>query len=399
MAELALFAKIQEIIAYAAEHSSAFQKRLADAGLSTNDFDSFDDLEKLPVLRKDSLIDLQASAPPFGGLLGIDIQQLQHIFQSPGPIYDPHGATEDYWRFGEALKTAGFGKGDVVINTFSYHLSPAGFMFDDGARSVGAVVVPAGTGNAELQVRIMNDLPVTAYMGTPSYLVALLKKAAEMQVPLFLKKAMLTAEPFLPAQRERFRQAGIDAYQVYGTADAGALAYESEMRVGLRICDDIYLEIVDPASGKVVEDGAIGEVVVTLFDKTYPLIRFGTGDLSKRITEPRPSGRKGGYIAGFMGRIGEGVKVRGMFVHPRQINELVNAFTEVERIVVEVSHRDERDYMTLLVQTAGLTSQTELSDRIQEKTRSILRLKADAVSFTPLADTDSAKSIVDLRSS
>ena len=233
--------RLTNIIQHAHQTSPAFKQRLEDAGCSAVDFEDFPDLEKIPVLRKEALVDLQSADLPFGGMLGVDISQLQRIFQSPGPIYDPQGNTTDYWRWGEALKIAGFGPGDIVINTFSYHLSPAGFMFDDGLRSVGATVVPTGVGNTELQVKIVSDLKANGYLGTPSFLGIILDKASEMGIDISIRKAFVGGEPFFPAQQHRFRDAGIDVYQGYGTADAGAIAFECERKEGLHISQDMIL--------------------------------------------------------------------------------------------------------------------------------------------------------------
>ncbi len=389
--------KLREIIDFAYKNSPAFKRRMDEAGLSPSDIRSIEDLQKIPVIRKDNLVEIQAQDPPFGGLLAVPPSSLKRIFQSPGPIYDPQGEEEDYWNWKEPLKAAGFTAKDVVINTFSYHLSPAGIMFDEGLRAIGATVVPTGVGNTELQVRIINDLGVTGFIGTPSFLMTLLKKSKELGTKFSIKKAFVTAEPFTPSQRQIFEENGIKAFQGYGTADVGAIAFECEYREGMHVIENIILEIVDPTTGKALSPGEVGEVVVTLFNKTYPLIRFGTGDLSKLLPEKCKCGRETERIAGFMGRIGDAVKVRGMFVHPGQIQGVLKRYENLGDFVAEVTREAERDYLFLKVEAKNLEEAEKIRNELLEKLRDVLRVRVDRLEFVSLNSLKSEKKIIDKR--
>ncbi len=389
--------KLREIVEFAYKNSPAFKKRLDSAGLSPEDIKTIEDLEKIPIIRKDNLVEIQAEDPPFGGLLAVPPSSLKRIFQSPGPIYDPQGEEEDYWNWKEPLEAAGFTSDDVVINTFSYHLSPAGIMFDEGLRAIGTTVVPTGVGNTELQVRIINDLKATGFIGTPSFLMTLLKKSKELGANFTIKKAFVTAEPFTPSQRKTFEENGIKAFQGYGTADVGAIAFECEYREGMHVIENIILEIVDPTTGKSLPPGEIGEVVVTLFNKTYPLIRFGTGDLSKLLPDKCKCGRETERIAGFLGRIGDAVKVRGMFVHPGQIQGVLKRYEIFADFVAEVTREGERDFLLLKVETSDFEGAEKLRDELLEKLRDVLRVRVDRLEFVSLNSLKSEKKIIDKR--
>ncbi len=389
--------KLREIIDFAYKNSPAFKRRMDEAGLSPSDIRSIEDLQKIPVIRKDNLVEIQAQDPPFGGLLAVPPSSLKRIFQSPGPIYDPQGEEEDYWNWKEPLEAAGFNAEDVVINTFSYHLSPAGIMFDEGLEVIGSTVIPTGVGNTELQVRIINDLGVTGFIGTPSFLMTLLKKSKELGTKFSIKKAFVTAEPFTPSQRQIFEENGIKAFQGYGTADVGAIAFECEYREGMHVIENIILEIVDPTTGKALSPGEVGEVVVTLFNKTYPLIRFGTGDLSKLLPEKCKCGRETERIAGFMGRIGDAVKVRGMFVHPGQIQGVLKRYENLGDFVAEVTREAERDYLFLKVEAKNLEEAEKIRNELLEKLRDVLRVRVDRLEFVSLNSLKSEKKIIDKR--
>ncbi len=389
--------KLREIVKFAYQNSPAFKKRLDDAGLKPDDIKTIEDLEKIPLIRKDNLVEIQGQNPPFGGLLAVPPQNLKRIFQSPGPIYDPQGEEEDYWNWKEPLLAAGFTRDDIVINTFSYHLSPAGIMFDEGLRSIGATVVPTGVGNTELQVRIINDLGVTGFIGTPSFLMTLLKKSEELGLKFTINKAFVTAEPFTPSQRITFEEHGIKAFQGYGTADVGAIAFECEYHEGMHVIENLILEIVDPSTGKQLLPGEVGEVIVTLFNKTYPLIRFGTGDLSKLLEAPCKCGRETERIAGFMGRIGDAVKVRGMFIHPGQIAGVLKRYEILADFVAEVTREGERDFLKLQVETANIEEAEKLREELLSKLRDVLRVRVDTLEFVPLHSVKSEKKIIDKR--
>ncbi len=377
---------VREVVAHAYDNSTAFRNRMEEAGLTPDDIAGVDDLVKIPVLQKDTLISLQASKPPFGGMLGLDMSAIARVFISPGPIFDPQGVEEDFWRWRETLEVAGFHKGDVVINTFSYHLTPAGFMFDSGLRALGAVVVPTGVGNTEQQVKIVDHLGVTGYVGTPSFLHNILRKSMEMghdPGSLPLKKAFVSAEMLPESLRREFEEEwGITTRQGYGTADLGAVAYECNEKAGMHVSSGIVLQICDPYTGEPLPEGEIGEVVVTLCDKLYPLIRFGTGDLSLLTTEPCPCGRTSPRLVRIAGRVGSSVKVRGMFVHAQQISELVNGHPKIEGIQCVITRVDQRDILTMRVAAKEPFSSEEIKD-FMNKAHNTIKVRVDRVDFVP----------------
>lgn len=350
--------RLQDFMVTACARVPLLRERLAAAGLDPAGIVSFADLARLPVIRKSELASLQQQSPPFGGLLGVAVHDLQRIYVSPGPIYDPQGLAEDYWRWGDALAAAGFGTGDIVINAFSYHLTPAGMMFDSALRLLGAVVIPTGVGNAELLVRAMRDVGVTGYVGVPSFLYALLKKAEELgydcRKDLRLNKAFVTAEKLPEELRQAFRDGyGIEVFQGYGTADAGCLAFECSCRAGLHLARHVHMEIADPDTGAPLGYDTPGEIVVTVVNPVYPLVRFGTGDLGIMVGEPCPCGHTGPRLKGVYGRTSEGVKVRGLFVYPGQIRELMARLEGISRYQAVVT-RDEnfKDVLTLRLEPA-----------------------------------------------
>ncbi|MCL5038813.1 MAG: AMP-binding protein [Firmicutes bacterium] len=347
---MAHFEDLAGFIQRTSARAPAVREILERAGARPEEIRNRTALARLPVTRKTDLIDRQRAAPPFGGFLGVAQEELQRIFMSPGPLYDPHGQGKDYWRWGEALQEAGFRRGDLVLNTFSYHLSPAGFMFDEALRSLGAVVIPAGVGNTELQVRLLADLAITGYVGTPSFLATLLDKAVELgydPAGWRLQKAFVTAERLPDSLRDRLQGQGIAVFQGYGTADVGCVAYECGVREGLHLSTAVIVEIVDPETGQPALPGEVGEIVVTVLDETYPLLRFGTGDLSLILTEPCRCGRETPRLGGLRGRLGDAVKVKGMFVYLRQIEEVMQRFPQVGRYQVIVSREDHRDHLLL----------------------------------------------------
>ncbi|RME05469.1 MAG: phenylacetate--CoA ligase family protein, partial [Anaerolineae bacterium] len=323
---------IPSLITHLTAHAPGFARRLQDAGLRAEDIQTPDDLNALPVIRKDDLVDLQAADPPFGGLLACEPGELKRIFQSPGPIYDPEARQPDYWRWREALEAAGFRPGDVVFNGFGYHLTPAGAMFEEGLMALGCTVIPGGIGNQDQQVRLLHDLPVSGYVGLPSYLKALFEKAGELGLEIGIQKAFFTAEPLPPSLREWLREAGVATQrQGYGTAECGNLGFECEEENGWHIPTDTLVQICDINTGQPLPAGETGEIVVTLPNRDYALVRFGTGDLSALNPEPCPCGRTSPRLMGWQGRVGDAVKVRGMFLHPRQVRELLDRFPEVLR--------------------------------------------------------------------
>ncbi|MGB1387407.1 MAG: phenylacetate--CoA ligase family protein [Paracoccaceae bacterium] len=311
------------------------------------------DLASLPVLRKAELGKAQAANPPFGGYVARAVSGFAHVFQSPGPIYEPGGVDRDWWRFGRVLHAAGIGAGDIVQNCFSYHLTPAGMLFENGARAVGAAVLPAGTGQTELQVTAARDIGVTAYAGTPDYLKIILDKADEMGAALQITKATVGGGALFPSLRQEYADRGIRCLQSYGTADLGNIAYESDAMEGMIVDEGVIVEIVTPGTGTPVAEGEVGEVVVTALNPDYPLIRFATGDLSAVLPGQSPCGRTNMRIKGWMGRADQTAKIKGMFVRPEQVAALVERHDEIVKARVIASRQGEMDVMTVQVEADG----------------------------------------------
>lgn len=349
--------RVREIVSHAYEHASGMRRIMEQAGLTPDAVQGVDDLSKIPITRKDDMIDLQKADPPFGGFLGVPLHQVKRFYLSPGPLYDPEGQEDDYWRWGQAYHAAGFREGDIVQNTSAYHMTPLGIMLDEGLRAVGCSVIPSGTGNTEAQIQIIRELGVTGYTGLPSYLATIIEKAEQQgidwQRDTKLTKAFVIAEPFPPSMRQMFRDRGITAFQGYGTAEAGNLGFECQEAAGWHIPFDAVVQVVDINTGLPLEQGEEGEIVATLFDKTYALIRFGTGDLSSLNTEPCPCGRATPRLVGWLGRIGQAVKVRGMFVHPRQLAQAISEFAGIQRYQALVTREGSRDELTVQIELAA----------------------------------------------
>jgi phenylacetate-CoA ligase len=323
------------------------------SGTSVSDADKLLDLSglaTLPVLRKSDLAKRQSEKPPFGGM---PVSNVAHIFQSPGPIYEPGGITHDWWRMGRFLHAAGFGKDDIVQNCFGYHLTPAGMIFESGARAVGATVLPAGTGQTELQVTAARDVGTTAYAGTPDYLKVILDKADQMGVTLGFTKAAVGGGALFPSLRQEYADRGIACLQSYATADVGNIAYESAAMEGMILDEQIIVEIVIPGTGTPVFPGEIGEVLVTSLNPDYPLIRFATGDMSAVMAGQSPCGRTNTRIKGWMGRADQTTKIKGMFVRPEQVAAFVSRHEEVDRARVIASREGEQDILTVQVECDG----------------------------------------------
>ncbi|RMD88996.1 MAG: phenylacetate--CoA ligase family protein [Alphaproteobacteria bacterium] len=309
------------------------------------------DLPRLPVLRKSELGQMQKETPPFGP---VPVGDIVHYFQSPGPIYEPGGISHDWWRMGRFLHALGLGRDDIVQNCFSYHMTPAGMIFENGARAVGARVFPAGTGQTELQVQAAAHIGVTAYAGTPDYLKILLEKADELGIALpRLTRAAVGGGALFPSLRQYYADRGITCRQCYATADLGNIAYESEAMEGMIVDEGVIVEIVRPGTGDPVPEGEVGEVVVTSLNPDYPLIRFATGDLSAVLPGQSPCGRTNMRIRGWMGRADQTTKIKGMFVRPEQVAALVARHPEIARARVVVTRENERDVMTVEVETGG----------------------------------------------
>lgn len=311
------------------------------------------DLASLPVIRKSELVAAQAANAPFGGFTTISADGFEHIHQSPGPIYEPGRISGDWWRIGRFLHACGIGKGDIIQNCFGYHLTPAGMIFESGARAVGAAVLPAGTGQTELQARAAHDVGVTAYAGTPDYLKVILDKADAMGLKLNISRAAVGGGALFPSLRQEYADRGILCLQNYATADLGNIAYESEAQEGMIVDEGVIVEIVIPGTGIPVAAGEVGELVVTTMNPDYPLIRFATGDLSAVMEGSSPCGRTNMRIKGWMGRADQTTKIKGMFVRPEQVADFVAKHDEVSRARVIASRDGEMDVMTVQIETEG----------------------------------------------
>ena len=308
---------------------------------------SAEGLARLPVLRKSELGAAQKLRPPFGGFSGPDFE---YVFQSPGPLYEPGRTSHDWWRFGRFLHATGIGVGDIVQNCFSYHLTPAGTMFENGARAVGAAVLPAGTGQTELQTQAAHDVGVTGYAGTPDYLKVILEKSDEMGLTLAISKAAVGGGALFPSLRQWYLDRGIACRQCYATADLGNVAYESAAMEGLILDEGVLVEIVTPGTGNPVPFGEVGEVLVTTLNPDYPLIRFATGDLSAFMEGSSPCGRSNLRIKGWMGRADQTTKIKGMFIRPEQVAAFVAKYPEVTRARVIASRAAESDVMVVKIE-------------------------------------------------
>jgi len=382
-------------LAHAKANAPAFAQRLAQVDAAS--IDSRRALAELPVTRKSELTELQKSAKPFGGLAATRWGMARRVFQSPGPLYEPEGPRPDYWRLARALFAAGFRAGDLVHNCFSYHLTPAGSMVECGAHALGCTVFPGGTGQTELQVLAMSDLGASGYVGTPSFFKIILDKADEQGMALpTVTKALVSGEAFPPSLRDAWRGRGIAAYQAYASADLGCIAYESEAREGLIVDEGVLVEIVRPGTGDPVPAGDVGEVVVTtLFNTDYPLVRFGTGDLSALMPGTSPCGRTNMRIKGWMGRADQTTKVKGMFVHPTQVAAIVKRHPEVNKARLVVDNPDGNDRMTLVVEVEGNASSHAAA--IVASIREITKLRGDVAFRAPGELPNDGKVIDDVR--
>jgi phenylacetate-CoA ligase len=388
---------VQQTVTYAAGHADEVRRRLKKARLSARDIRGVADLARIPILAKEALPMLQAKDPPFGGMLATPMTQLRRIFLSPGPIYDPQGAQADYWRWAPALWAAGFRAGDVVQNTFSYHLTPAGAMFDEALHTLGCVAVPGGVGNSESQAELMAQMGVTGYIGTPSFLLTLLERGQERGLRLDLRRAFLTAAPLSSSLEQIFEQDfGLSVYQGYGTADVGAIAYDCEKRDGWHVAPGVVVEIVEPVTGHSLPAGQTGEVVVTRPDDAYPLLRFSTGDLSSMDTTPCSCGRTTPRLQGLLGRVGEGVKVKGMFVHPRQLVHLLQNYPEVARYQGVVTREKHRDVFT--VRLEAVPGANVDPEALAAALREALRIQVNVAVVSAGAIAKDAQPLMDIRS-
>ena len=402
--EEALMAALRVQVVHAKTHTAAFAASLA--GIDAVSVDSRAALARLPVVRKHELLERQRdpNAPDvFGGFSAIGwgavapARRALRVFASPGPIHEPEAGGADYWRMARALFAAGFRGGDLVHNCFSYHFTPAGAMMESGAFALGCTVFPAGTGQTEQQVQAMATLKPAGYIGTPSFLKIILDKADELGLALpSLTKASVGGEAFPPSLRDWLLARGISAYQSYGTADLGLIAYETEAREGLVLDEGVIVEIVRPGTGDPVPDGEVGEVVVTTLNPSYPLIRFGTGDLSTVLAGNCPTGRTNTRIKGWLGRADQTAKVRGMFVHPAQVAEIARRHPQVRRARLVVSGEMANDHMALRVEVDGTPE--GLADRLMQALRDVTKLRGEVLLCAIGSLPNDGKVIEDARS-
>ena len=401
--EAALMASLSLQIASAKTNSQAFGKLLKD--VDSNAVTSRTALASLPVTRKHELLERQqaeriagGSGDPFGGFSALRYgAHMPHVFASPGTIYEPEGARKDYWRAARAIYAAGFRPGQLIHNCFSYHFVPAGSMMETGAHALGCSVFPGGTGQTEQQVQAMAELKPAGYVGTPSFLKIIVEKAAEMKVALpSVTRALVSGEAFPPSLRDWLGSRGIAAYQCYASADLGLIAYETEAREGLVLDEGVIVEIVRPGTGDPVAEGEVGELVVTTLNPDYPLIRFGTGDLSAVLPGNCPTGRTNTRIKGWMGRADQTVKIRGMFVHPGQVATIARRFPEVHKARLVVSGEMANDAMQLKVEVSS--NNAGLDIRIGEAIRDVTKLRGTVELVAPGSLPNDGKVIEDARS-
>ena len=390
----AQFESIQSLLRHAKQKAPAYQKLLADIDL--NEINNPGDFADLPLTRKSALLELQKADPPFGGFTAMSTARLTNIFASPGPIYEPGSDRSDFWRFARTLYAAGIRPGDIIHNCFSYHFTPAGAMVESGARALGCPVIPAGVGQTELQVQTIADLKPQAYVGTPSFLKIIIDKAEELDADVSsINNALVGGEALPPSVRAAFVEKGIRIQQVYATADLGVIAYESSAQQGLIIDEDVYLEIVRPGTGEPLTDGEVGEVVVTSLNPDYPLLRFATGDLSAVMPGSSPCGRTNKRIKGWMGRADQTAKVRGMFIHPEQVDKVVKRHPEIIRARLVIDWQNQADQIKLQCETSDAEQSLEVA--IEESIRSICKLRGEVEFVAENSLPNDGKVIDDIR--
>ena len=397
--EAALMAALPAQVANAQKHSKAFAEILA--GVDAASVTDRAALATLPVTRKYELLERQQAqrgSDAFGGFSTIAFgAQMPRVFASPGTIYEPEGTRKDYWRMARAMYAAGFRPGELIHNSFSYHFVPAGSMMETGAHALGCTVFPGGTGQTEQQVQAMVELRPHGYIGTPSFLKIIIEKAGEQSVPLSsVTKALVSGEAFPPSLRDWMAERGVAGYQCYATADLGLIAYETSAREGLVLDEGVIVEIVRPGTGDPVAEGEVGELVITTLNADYPLIRFGTGDLSAVLPGACPTGRTNTRIKGWLGRADQTTKVRGMFVHPGQIASVVKRFPQVLKARLVVSGEMANDQMTLQVETTETAA--GLSNQLAEVLREVTKLRGEVELVMPGTLPNDGKVIEDARS-
>ncbi len=390
----AQFEAIRAQIVHVQNNTAAYSTALKD--VDANEITDAESFSTLPLTRKSELIELQQTQRPFGGYTAKDTAFCSHVFASPGPIYEPGFTVPDFWRFARSLYASGIRAGELVHNCFSYHFTPAGQMFDSAALALGCSVIPAGVGQTELQVQTIADLRPDAYVGTPSFLKIILEQADDSGRDVSsMSKAMMSGEALPPPLRDGFVERGVRVQQCYGTADLGLIAYESSAMEGLIIDEGVYVEIVRPGTGELVTEDEVGEVVVTNLGREYPLIRFATGDLSAYLPGTSPCGRTNQRIKGWMGRADQTAKVRGMFIHPEQVDKVVKRHSAISRARLVINWIDQADQITL--QCESEVSDASLVDAIAASIRSICKLRGEVEIVAPDTLPNDGKVIDDTR--
>lgn len=394
--------QLRRIVKYAYQKSPTMRAKLIRARVKPSQIATIQDLERIPVTPKEDIRRLQRENPPFGGLVTLPINKLARIFVSPGPIYDIEGPKR-YASEAKAFYALGFRPGDVVMNSFSYHMTRGGWTMDEGLTRLGCVVIAAGVGNTELQAQVMRDLKVVGFSGTPSFFMTLIKKAEAMgynfRRDFALKNAFLSAEPFPPSMRRVFEdEYGINVGETYGTAELGLLGYGCSQKSGMHIPEEIILEIVNPQTGKPLPAGETGEVVITSLDHVLPILRIGTGDLSYYTNEPCPCGRTSSRLVRIAGRVGDVVKVRGLFIQPQEVAELVAAMPQISNFQMVVSRVGHRDELTFKLELAGnIAGVDSLFEELQRKFQDVCRIKIDRIERVPSGAIKDGKKLLDIR--
>jgi len=396
--------KLRGIVQYAYRNSAAFQSKMDSVGLKPRDIRTVKDLEKIPITKKTELMELQRENPPFGGFEGVPVTEMRRIFVSPGPIYEPGEADYDELGWAQGMYAGGFRPGDITINTFSYHMVPFALqMVDNSLHMIGCISIPMGVGNTEQQVNILKDFKATGYCGTPSFLLNIAGKAEEMGLDLRkdlnLKVGFVAAEMLPESLRSKLEEKfGMTIRQTYGTADVRCLGYECMKKNGMHVPDDKIVEIVDPDTGGQLGPGKIGEIVATTFNKVYPLIRFGTGDLSILTETPCPCGRTSPRLVKIMGRVDQATKVRGLFVHPGQVDEVASRYPQIAKYQAVIKRKEEKDEMIFRIELKeDILPAQELEREIEQSIRDVMKIRGH-VRFLPKgAVPEGAKKIEDQR--
>jgi phenylacetate-CoA ligase len=397
--------RLRGIIQYAYKNSVAFRKKMDSVGLKPKDIQTVKDLGKVPITKKADLIELQKKNPPFGGFEGTPLRKLRRIYVSPGPLYEPGEIEYDELGWAQGMYAAGFGPGDIAVNTFSYHMVPFAMqMLDNSLFRIGCITIPAGIGNTEQQVNILKNLKANVYCGTASFLLNIAEKAEEMGLDLKkdinLKVGFVATEMLPESLRSKLEQKfEMIIRQGYGTADIGCLGYECLKKNGMHVPDDKIVEIVDPNTGKQVGPGKAGEIVATTFNRAYPLIRFGTGDLSVLSEAPCPCGRTSPRLVKILGRADQAAKVRGLFVHPGQVDDVAARFPQIARYQVRITRREHKDEMTFMIELLGEEGPSDkLREEIERSIRDVMKVRGEVQFVSKGTIPDKAKKIEDQRS-